>query len=102
MGSYTRKLEGFAHAAAAYEAWMTREPSDDDMREPDVVDCLHAAADATPYLDVSTLIEALTDAAGLASDIGPGECIQALWAWEELAGADVVLATLRKLAAEEK
>jgi len=93
----------FKLAADEYDRWMRYTPSGNDhTTDPDVVECLHDAADCIPHLDVSTLIEMLTDAAGLASDIGPGECIHALWAWEELVGADVVLATLNKLAAEEK
>jgi len=66
----------------------------------DVVSSLHVGAGRVPLVDVSTLVERLMEAAGIAREgqTGSGECFAALWAWEELDGHTVVAGTLARLA----
>jgi hypothetical protein len=74
---------------------------DGDSLSPDVYSALSVGADAIPYLDVSSLVDATLTAAGVGEGCVGGECLQALWLWEDTVGHAAVLALLARLGSDE-
>jgi len=71
---------------------------DGDSLDPDVYSALSVGADAIKHLDVSSLVDATLEAMGTGEGCVAGECLQALWLWEDEHGHAAVLAVLTRLA----
>jgi len=73
---------------------------DGDSLPPDVYSALSTGADTIPYLDVSSLVDATLEAMGTGEGCCGGECLQAMWLWEDEHGHAAVLTVLERLATE--
>ena len=94
--------EAFRIAADEYrdmiEGYDPDAGEDGDSLDPDVYSALSTGADAIPHLDVSSLVDATLEAMDTGLGCCAGECLQALWLWEDEHGHAAVLAVLERLA----